>query len=841
MNTAIFKIFQPSTGFAATTAILALLLSLPLLTWSGVLLVPEIIPAQQFLAIHLACEVFAMLVSVLVFVSGYKLTEEKRPAGTIVLAAAFLNVALLDFLHLMTFPGMPDFIGPADIHHSLLFWLAARLISALALLVYVILAPTHEDGDTPRIKELSPSLVLGLFTLSTTILAVLVFSRPEVIPPTFDPSQGLTPFKIAMEWLVIGIHLLTLAALALRRGGFGSTRLSCLAGALLVLIGSELFFTLYSVITDSISLLGHLYKIIGYALICRCIFVENLRKPLVRLAQAHQNIKDRYAFQQMLSQISTSFVHTPTGRIPATIDRVLRRCVDFFTADRAYLFLFSADGRLVSNDYEQCAPGISPQKDFLQNIPVEATPWFIGEILDQRTILLPSLEHLPPTATAERELLNQQQIKSLITTPLISEGRVLGFFGFDAVRESRAWTGLEVENLKVIAGLIAAAINKQRLEEQLIQARKMESLGVLAGGIAHDFNNILTPIIIHTQMSMLQLPETSPAREPLKQIRLAAERAAALIRQIMDFSRQSGNKPVALRLSSIIDEAVKLLHSSLSPGIEIDFTPDPAEEPILADPTQMLQVVMNLVVNASHAIDEEGKEGGAISIKLGRESSPSAGRPRLKLVISDSGRGISPEHLGRIFDPFFTTKNNRERSGMGLAVVHGIVTAHRGEIAVKSTPGQGTSFTILLPTTRQNEPLPNGAGKMPGGGESILLVDDEAAVLEATTLLLQRLGYRVTACRRGEEALEIFKEQPEKFDLVICDYHMPELNGLEIIRRLRAIREKTKAIICTGFTSELERESLGKSEEWIIRADKPFKIEEFSQLIRETLDSPQSR
>lgn len=362
-----------------------------------------------------------------------------------------------------------------------------------------------------------------------------------------------------------------------------------------------------------------------------------------------------------------------------------------------------------------------------------------------------------------------------------------------------------------------------QMEAQFRQAQKMEAIGLLAGGIAHDFNNLLTPIIGFTTLSMDEVPKEGTVYQDLAHVKEAAIRAKELVAQILTFSRQSEGEPHPTKLTSIVKEALKMLRSSLSRTITIRQDIHPDLRNVLADPTQIYQVLMNLCVNASHAMPEGGILTVALdNVDLHQRLCPSC-QARLEmedscvqLVVKDTGAGMDTTVQERIFEPYFTTKKPGEGTGLGLAVVHGIVLKHGGHICVESEKGKGTSFFIYLPTCQTvAESQTVTVEQTEGGSESVLFVDDEVAILKLVKKMLERRGYRATMRSNGIEALELFKAKPEAFDLVITDYMMPGLTGDKLASELHALRPDLPVILCTGFSNFIspeKAEALGIDE-----------------------------
>ena len=386
-----------------------------------------------------------------------------------------------------------------------------------------------------------------------------------------------------------------------------------------------------------------------------------------------------------------------------------------------------------------------------------------------------------------------------------------------------------------------------RLERELRQAHKMEAIGTLAGGIAHDFNNILMAIIGYTEMALYKTPEgTTPVRRDLEQVLKAGYRARDLVNQILTFSHQSDQERKVIDIVPPVKEALKLLRSSLPSTIEIrqDIAIPPEKGVILADPTQIHQVLMNLCTNAAHAMRDKG---GILSVSLSSVETDADAYlvsrypdlkpgPYVRLTVGDSGHGVDPSILERIFDPYFTTKGPGEGTGMGLAVVQGIVNRHGGMITVNSEIGKGTTFHALFPRIEQKiVPEDMLAEALPTGSERILFIDDEKPLVDLGKGMLESLGYSVTIKTNSLEAMEAFRAEPDAFDLIITDVTMPAMTDIELAKELMAIRPDIPIILCTGF-SELINEKQAKEmgiQEFVM---KPFVIRKHAKTIRKVLE-----
>lgn len=391
-------------------------------------------------------------------------------------------------------------------------------------------------------------------------------------------------------------------------------------------------------------------------------------------------------------------------------------------------------------------------------------------------------------------------------------------------------------------GIVRDVTEYKRLEQQLFQAQKMEAIGTLAGGIAHDFNNILHAISGYTELALDTFPGEANLQASLDTVLSSVERASDLVNQILTFSRQSRQERKLVDIAPIADEAIRFLRASLPSTIEIRQTIQPGLKSIVADPTEIHQVLLNLSTNASHAMRNAGGillialENTRVderSTVLGPGIAPGV---YIRITVSDTGIGMGKETVQRIFDPYFTSKEKGEGTGLGLAVVHGIVSSYGGAIRVQSEVGQGSTFQIYLPSV-EDRPVQDISAieAPPTGNERILYVDDEPVIVEMSKQVMEILGYQVTSLSSSIEALEVFRERPEDFDLIITDMTMPNLTGLEFAREVRKISPKIPLILCTGFgglITEDNVESLGISEVLM----KPIFKNDLAKATRRALD-----
>jgi two-component system cell cycle sensor histidine kinase/response regulator CckA len=403
-------------------------------------------------------------------------------------------------------------------------------------------------------------------------------------------------------------------------------------------------------------------------------------------------------------------------------------------------------------------------------------------------------------------------------------------------------TGIQVW-IKDIHERKQAEVEKSRLEAQLQQVQKIESIGTLAGGIAHDFNNILGIILGNAELAMDDVPEWNPARKNLDKVKNACLRAKDVIGQILSFSRKSEVEQKPINIVPVVTEALNLLRASIPASVDIRRNISNDVESILGDPTRIHQVMINLCTNAAHAMEDDG---GTLEVVVENTEIDNDTASRyaelnpghhVHLSVSDTGDGISPEIIDRVFDPYFTTKDVGKGTGLGLSVVHGIVNSHHGRISVKSETGKGTTFSILFPAVNKRETPyePKKLQELATGNERILFVDDEDSMVELNQQRLERLGYGVTGVGDPMEALALFRSEPKSFDLIITDMTMPHLTGDKLAQEILKIRPDVPIILCTGYSDKISEEN---AREFGIRKyiEKPIEMETLAKAVRDVLD-----
>jgi PAS domain S-box-containing protein len=382
---------------------------------------------------------------------------------------------------------------------------------------------------------------------------------------------------------------------------------------------------------------------------------------------------------------------------------------------------------------------------------------------------------------------------------------------------------------------------QKKLEAQLQQAQRMEAIGTLAGGIAHDFNNILSSVIGYTELALDDKSEGIFRNKHLQEVLSACNRAKDLVKQILTFSQQVDQEQKPIQVAPIVKEALNLIRASIPTTVEIrqDIQSDAL---VIGDSIQIHQVLMNLCTNAAHAMEDKG---GLLTVSLVDAAIDSdyianhpdlSPGPHVKIIVTDTGHGIAPDIMEKIFDPFFTTKGKGKGTGMGLSVVHGIVRSHGGDINVYSEPGKGSTFIVYLPVIESRfKPEEKVEKPIPTGTERILFIDDEPVIMDMGKLILESLGYDVVERNSSIEALALFKEKKDHFDLVITDMTMPHMTGDKLAEKLLQIRPDIPVILCTGFSSMIdEQKALSMGIRTFI--SKPILKREIAEAIRSILD-----
>jgi len=563
---------------------------------------------------------------------------------------------------------------------------------------------------------------------------------------------------------------------------------------------------------------------------------EIISRPISDLASLSQKISDRQDFSLRAVKYGNDEVGHLVDAFNNMLDQISERNRELKNSEQRFralvnqavdaFFLHDLDGKII--DVNQRASDIL---DYTREELLAMTVADIDQVADNKVY---------------RE---KYWIKMTPNSPVSLEGKLIRRDGSTLPVEIREGA-MELGGKKVILALardmterIESDNEKHRLEHQLQQAQKMESIGTLAAGIAHDFNNILSPIFGYVELAQMKAEKDSIIMNYLDEVHNAARRAGDLVKQILTFSRQDTEKfsPVAVHV--IIKEALKLLRATIPSTIEIKQNIDAKSGFVLANPTQVHQVLMNLCTNAYHAMRETG---GVLGVALTRKEITSQDVIKninlrsgsyVVLEVSDTGIGMDQQTMARIFEPYFTTKAHGEGTGMGLSVVHGIIKSHGGNITVYSEPGKGSTFHVYLPviesTVAEDEVIVDGPP--PVGTERVLLVDDEESVIRVEKEMLENLGYKVVTFRSPEAALDHFRQQPASYDIVITDMTMPRMTGDKLAMEILAVRPDMPIVMCTGFSELINKDEAIKIgiKKFVT---KPIIISSFARSLREALD-----
>ncbi len=569
----------------------------------------------------------------------------------------------------------------------------------------------------------------------------------------------------------------------------------------------------------------------------------------VATEQALQRVTE---FRRLIGEISTEFLAIASSETDAAIYRALARIGAFTAADRAYVFLYRDNQTRLDNTHEWCAQGITPQIDNLQGLRPDDIPWFSREILAGRPIHLPTLDHIPEHDAATRAVLEPQDVQSLLALPLSHRGQVIGFLGFDAVAAPRHWSEEDQSLLSLVGQVISSALERRRvehereeLENQYRQAQKMEAIGRLAGGIAHDINNILQGIYGFTQMAEVDLHDPPVARAHLHEVHGSIDRAAALIRQLLAFSRSQILQLAHHDLAEITTSLARMLDRILGDHIVLDLRTPTHPLTIRADRTMIEQIILNLAINSRDAMPH----GGTLTITCDRVTLTPADTanhkdvhpgPHARLRVADTGTGMDPQTLERAFEPFFTTKDREKGTGLGLSTVFGNVQQHKGLLHAESQPGHGTTITVHLPLADAAPRTPGNPAEAPErvGRETILLAEDNTTVRDATTAILQRAGYTVLPATDGRDALQLYRQTPRgDIHLLLFDLLMPNMGGLDAAREIRRDNPTLPLLFASGYSDQppdAQDDSLLLGARYLA---KPYTRDALLQTLREILDT----
>ncbi len=563
--------------------------------------------------------------------------------------------------------------------------------------------------------------------------------------------------------------------------------------------------------------------------------------------RAEQALRSQLELEKLVASISAGFINLAPEQIDGGINRALETIGIFFGVDRSYLFLLRDNGEKMDNTHEWCAEGVEPQINNLKGLSVDIIPWWMEKLRRFEDIYIPRVADLPPEADVEKNILLEQDIRSLVAVPVAYEGSLLGFIGFDSVRHERQWPEEVIMLLNLIAEIFANALARRRaiqekadLEAQLFKAQKMEAIGTLAGGVAHDFNNLLMVIQGHVSLMLLDADFQARNREHLERIREAVKSGADLTKQLLGFARGGKYQTMPTDVNQLVERSAEMFGRARK-EIKIYKKYHPDIHTVEVDRGQMEQVFMNLFINAWQAMPGGGDlyietDNVALEEDYTRPFGVSPG-DFVKISVADTGKGMDKATMERIFEPFFTTKEMGRGTGLGLASAYGIIRNHGGIIDVQSEKGRGTTFDVYLPASGRSvkEGKKEKTATMVKGTGTILIVDDEEMILDVGQAILKSTGYKVLRAGSGSEALRLYRQHGNEIDLVLLDMIMPDMNGGEVYDRIKDIDPGARVLLSSGYSIDGQAAGILERgcDDFI---QKPFDPDELSAKISEILN-----
>ncbi|HWB02708.1 MAG TPA: ATP-binding protein [Verrucomicrobiales bacterium] len=537
------------------------------------------------------------------------------------------------------------------------------------------------------------------------------------------------------------------------------------------------------------------------------------------LEEANVQLQERVLNRQLLARISGDFLHTEISATDSVFRASLEGIAHRLQIDGVAIFLFaSADQATLQREWEWHRPE-APECS-LDRVPIAGFPWASGLAARDEIVVIADSAGLPVEAAAEKANLERLGIRSAAAALLGAGEKAAGYLFLRHHAGPRAWTSEEEQFILIAAGIFSnalarrdAALERERLQSQLLQAQKMEAVGKLSGGIAHDFNNMLVPIVGYSDSILSGAPADAPWLHEIREIKRSAESAASLTRQLLSFSRKQIISRKELDLNSLIETLQHMLRRLIGENIKLQTDLASDMWSIAADSGQIEQCLMNLAVNAKAAMPH----GGSIHISTEMVDSEDAKfvQPPLKkiqglfvkLSVRDTGCGMDEVTLSRIFEPFFSTKGE-EGTGLGLSVVYGVVEEHGGWITVESAPGKGTSFHLWLPAMHEPVPAPidtvltTAPPLAKGKGQRVLIVEDESGVLAFVSAALRQNGYKILTADCGTAARQIFEEEADNIDLVMSDVVLPDTTGVQLLEEFFTLKPDLKALLTSGYSEK---------------------------------------
>ncbi len=739
---------------------------------------------ENYLVFHGLIEIATIVIGFSIFVLIVNARKNIDIRYYYVVGVGFLFISVIDLVHTLAYKGMGVFPGAAsDLATEL--WIAGRYMQAVTLIAAPLLIG----------RRISLSALSAIYAPITALLLGMIYFG--VFPHCFLEGQGLTPFKIWSEYIISFILLLATVALYLKREHFQPKIFRLLVAANLLTVAAELAFTSYISVYGFMNMSGHIFRLAATALTYVAFIAIGMRQPFellwYSLRQKEKQLEDfnRTLAQRVAertreledanAQLTAEIRQRETAERALTVSETKYRSL-FENADEA-IFVVQQDRIKFPNPKTLKMSGLNvgelEKTDFTCLVHARDREEFLGKY--RRMPQSGEVPEFMPFRIVNKE--GSELWVQLTTAPITWEGEpgTLCFLN---------------------------DISKEKLmEEQFMQAQKMEAVGRLAGGIAHDFNNMLSVINGFAELGMESLPESDPVKDKLRDILGAGERAAALTQQLLAFSRKQVLTPEVIDLNEQVRGIELMLKRLIGEDIELAITSTADLWRTKADPGQIQQIIMNLAVNARDAMPQGGKltiethnvEFDDEYVRRHVETRPGAW---VLLAVSDNGCGMDKETMSKVFEPFFTTKERGKGTGLGLATVYGIVKQSGGHVGVYSELGVGSTFKIYFPRVDDAPRVKKAAAPSlrPGAGQNILVVDDDDAVRRLVTKILEKGKYKVFEARDGEEALRLYANEAAEIELLLTDMVMPRMGGYDVARQLCKKQPSLKVLFMSGYT-----------------------------------------
>jgi PAS domain S-box-containing protein len=758
-----------------------------------ILLTLFIISRINFLIFHTLAELFAILVAWSLFVILWNTKNLIENKALVFLGIAYLFVGGIDLVHTLSYSGMGFLEPERGANPATQLWILARYVESISLFLFPVLF----------FRQIDPYRVFGIFAL-ITLVGISSIVHWDIFPACYIDGIGLTTFKKASEYIICTILVAALVFLRKKKAGFDPLVYQYMVIAVILTICAELAFTFYVSVYGLSNLVGHFFKIVSFYCIYRALIRSGLAHPHSVLFDKLKKSEKKFRLmaENMSDVITLMDMNLGFTYVSPSIKRLTG-----FSVEEALTF-----------SMEDIIPPDSFQ-EILNIIKEEITAEAAGKNDPDRSRII--------------EYKQYKKDKSIVWVE--SSCRFLR-------DKDQKPSGLLVIS-RDITERKQAEMEKEKLQDQLLQAQKMESIGRLAGGVAHDFNNMLGVILGHAEFALEKAKENHDLYADLNAIQTAARRSADLTKQLLTFARKQIIDPRMLDLNNTVESMLSMLRRLIGEDINLVWQPAKGLWPVKMDPSQIDQILVNLCVNARDAIAGVGK----LTIETGMKIFDSeycadhAGfipGDFAMLAVSDNGCGMDKEILNNLFEPFFTTKDVGEGTGLGLATIYGIVKQNNGFVNVYSEPDQGSIFRIYLPRYVAPDEIPavvHPEKSDPTGNETILLVEDEPTILRMTRMMLERRGYRVLSAATPGEAIDLAKTHADKIHLLMTDVVMPEMNGRDLAGQLTALCPDIKLLFMSGYTANVIAHH-GVLDEGVAFIQKPFSMKELAEKLRRVLD-----